>query len=201
MKIECLMKKFILLVSIVCIAACSTLKSGNSFGKGSGRESFPSRTMLDGRIWTSVNLQISVPDSFCKGDDSAFCAQYGRFYTWEAAKKACSQLGEEWRLPTNEEWAILAKSYGGIYGEAGDNGKSAYLALTEGGSAGFNAFLAGNREADGTYARFGAHGFYWTATEKDSSEAWFINFAKGAPLLNRHTGDKNRALSVRCILD
>lgn len=71
--------------------------------------------------------------------------------------------------------------------------------LTEGGSAGFHALLGGNREVNGDYQRLEAHGFYWTATEMDSIQAWFLNFAKGASLLNRHTGDKQRALSVRCI--
>jgi uncharacterized protein (TIGR02145 family) len=49
--------------------------------------------------------------------------------------------------------------------------------------------------------RLGAYGFYWTSTEYESKEAWFYNFAKGSTLLNHHTGDKNRAFSVRCIKD
>jgi uncharacterized protein (TIGR02145 family) len=112
---------------------------------------------------------------------------------------ACGKLGNGWRLPTDREWKAMAKAYGGIVADAKDAGQSAYISLSDGGSAQFNALLGGNREANGNYERLGAHGFYWTATELDSAEAWFYNFAKGSTLLNHHTGTKQRAISVRCI--
>jgi hypothetical protein len=40
--------------------------------------------------------------------------------------------------------------------------------------------LSGNRDLDGKYARFEAHGFYWSATEQSGGEAWFLNFGKGS---------------------
>jgi hypothetical protein len=52
---------------------------------------------------------------------------------------------------------------------------------------------------DGSYARLGAHGFYWTATEINRSTAWFYNFGKGSALLNHHDGEKERAFGVRCV--
>jgi uncharacterized protein (TIGR02145 family) len=162
-------------------------------------QSVRSKVMLDERIWMTENLNIEIPESFCQQDDSLHCIRYGRLYTWEAAKHGCSQLGEGWRLPTNEEWQIMVKWYGGIYDDSDDKGKSAYLNLLAGGNSEFNARLGGNREANGSYERFEAHGFYWTSTEYDSTEAWFYNFGKGSTLLNHHTGDKNRAVSVRCI--
>ena len=73
--------------------------------------------------------------------------------------------------------------------------------LIEGGDAGFHAMLAGHREPDGSYARFDAHGFYWTSSEDDSVNAWFYNFAKGPASFNRHSGDMRRAMSVRCVRD
>lgn len=158
-----------------------------------------SSRMVDGRVWMTENLSIDLPGSYCQQDDTNHCSRYGRLYTWEAARDACDQLGDGWRLPTNEEWQTLAKSYGGIYNDSDDKGKSAYFNLLEGGNAAFNARLGGNREANGNYERLEAHGFYWTSTEYDSSGAWFYNFGKGSTLLNRHTGDKKRAVSVRCI--
>lgn len=157
------------------------------------------KIMLDGKVWMTENLSIDIPESYCQQDDTLNCNQYGRLYTWEAAKNGCEKLGDGWRLPTNEEWQTMAKSYGGIVDDSDDKGKSAYVSLLEDGNAEFNALLGGNREANGNYERLGAHGFYWTATEYNSAEAWFYNFAKGSTLLNRHTGTKKRAVSVRCI--
>ena len=95
----------------------------------------------------------------------------------------------------------MAKYYGGVYGDSDDNGKAAYSALMIGGSAGFNALLGGGRTVDGQYARFEAHGFYWTASESDPVSAWFYNFGH-ALFLNRHSdGEKQRAFSVRCVSD
>jgi uncharacterized protein (TIGR02145 family) len=69
-----------------------------------------------------------------------------------------------------------------------------------GGSSGFNAVLGGRRDPDGgPYARVAAHGFYWTASESDSASAWCYNFGR-ALFLDRHgDGEKERALSVRCV--
>lgn len=158
-----------------------------------------SKLMQDERVWMTENLNIEIPESYCQQDDTLNCSHYGRLYTWEAARNGCNQLGDGWQLPTNEEWQTMAKMYGGIYTNSDDNGKLAYVSLLEGGKAEFNALLGGNREVNKSYERLGAHGFYWTATEHDSTQAWFYNFAKGATLLNRHTGDKGLAISVRCI--
>lgn len=160
-----------------------------------------SKLMLDGKLWLIENLTIKERESYCQQDDEQLCTQYGRLYTWQAAKEACNMLGDEWRLPTDEEWQTMAKFYGGIYKDSLHNGKLAYINLMEGGYSGFNAWLGGNREADGNYQRLGEHGFYWTASAYDSANAWFYNFAKGSTLLNHHTGDKRRAVSVRCIKD
>ena len=97
--------------------------------------------------------------------------------------------------------SIMAKQYGGIVSNSEDNGKAAYLNLVIGGESEFDAVLGGNREPNGDYARLGAHGFYWTASEVDTLNAWFYNFAKGPTLLNHHTGEKKRAMSVRCVKD
>ncbi|HTH56197.1 MAG TPA: FISUMP domain-containing protein [Cyclobacteriaceae bacterium] len=169
--------------------------------KTSHDDSHATRKMADGHEWLVENLKVKVDTTYCSQDDEKFCLQYGRLYTWQTAKKACSSLGDGWRLPTDNEWQTLAKSYGGIYDDSNDEGKTAYVRLISGGESGFNALLGGNREVDGSYQRREAHGFYWTSSGLDSTEAWFYNFAKSPQLLNHHTGDKKRANSVRCIRD
>src|SRR5581483_5269385 len=117
-----------------------------------------------------------------------------------SAQRACQSLGHGWRLPTDDEWRRLAKSYGGVSADSEDKGKVAYKALLAGGSSGFNAVLGGGRSADGQYARLEAHGFYWTAFEVDPASAPFYNFGKGGQAPHRQAGgEKAQAFSVRCV--
>lgn len=157
--------------------------------------------MPDGREWTTGNLTVSTDRSYCYEDAEVNCRRYGRLYTWESARQGCRLLGAGWRLPTNDEWRQLAKPFGGVRDDSDDSGHAAYAALLIGGRSGFNAVLGGGRDADaGQYARLDAHGFYWTASERDAARAWFYNFGRGGRSLNRHgDGEKQRAFSVRCV--
>lgn len=158
------------------------------------------RRLADGRTWSTSNLDVTHGESYCYGDDDAFCQMYGRFYTWSAARAVCQTLGTGWRLPTADEWARLAQAYGGSSGADGRFGSAPYDALVASGGSGFNALLGGGREPAGGYARADAHGFFWTSTESTSSTAVFVNFGKGSRGLYRQNGgDKSRAFSVRCI--
>jgi uncharacterized protein (TIGR02145 family) len=161
--------------------------------------SFSSRRMPDGKLWMTENLNVDTSGSYCYDDAELNCRRYGRLYTWESAQRGCRSLGEGWRLPTNDEWRQMAKHYGGVRDDSDDGGKAAYQALFAGGSSGFDAVLGGGRVPNGQYARLEAHGFYWTASESDSASAWFYNFGR-ALILNRHSdGEKQRALSARCV--
>jgi uncharacterized protein (TIGR02145 family) len=158
--------------------------------------SYTVKVMSDGRTWTTTNLRLALPGSYCHGDAPSECLRFGRLYTWASAVQVCTRLGTGWRLPTDDEWRELAKGYGGLLGDS--EGRAASTDLLAGRPSGFNAVLGGNREADGSYARLDEHGIYWTATESDNEHAWFYNFGRLG--LNRHRGgDKSMAVSVRCI--
>jgi len=160
-----------------------------------------SKQMADGKWWTTNNLNVMGDASFCYEDAEANCHRYGRLYTWKAAQRGCRSLGDEWRLPTDDEWKRMAIHYGGTREDSDDSGKAAYSALLVAGRSGFNALLGGNRSAaNGEYERLEAHGFYWTASETSPTTALFYNFGKGSSSLNRQSeGDKLMAASVRCI--
>jgi uncharacterized protein (TIGR02145 family) len=162
---------------------------------------YSSRRMPDGKWWMTANLDINTGGSYCYDNTELHCRRYGRLYTWESAQRGCQSLGNGWRLPTNDEWRQLAKHYSGVYDDSDDSGKTAYEALLIGGSSGFDALLGGGRAPDDDqYARLEAHGFYWTASENDSANAWFYNFGRGGRSLYRHSdGEKQRAFSVRCV--
>jgi uncharacterized protein (TIGR02145 family) len=160
-----------------------------------------SKRMADGKQWTTRNLDLDIAASYCYDDAEQHCRQYGRLYTWESARRGCESLGNGWRLPTNDEWRLLAAHYGGLLEESEALGKAAFTALVNGGPSGFNVVFGGGRAEDGQYARRDGHGFYWTASESDAGHAWFYNFGQ-MHVVNRHRdGEKQRALSVRCIKD
>jgi uncharacterized protein (TIGR02145 family) len=159
-----------------------------------------SKRMADGKEWMTHNLDANTVPSYCYEGAELNCHRYGRLYTWESARRVCQSLGVGWRLPTDDEWRQLAKHYGGVSEDSDDGGKAAYKALLAGGSSGFNAVLGGGRSDDGQYARLEAHGFYWTASEKDPASGWFYNFGLGGQALHRQSGgEKQRAFSVRCV--
>jgi len=158
-----------------------------------------SRRMADGKEWTTVNLNVDTSPSYCYADAEANCRRYGRLYTWASAQRACGMLGSGWRLPTDAEWRQMAKRYGGVSDDSADKGRAAFTALSSGGTSGFNAALGGNR-SDGKYARLDAHGFYWTSSDNDPSSAPFYNFGQNGHALHRQPqGDKQMAISVRCV--
>ncbi len=163
-------------------------------------QSMAARSMSGGKLWTTQNVNVVTPLSWCYQDLESNCARYGRLYTWEAAQQVCRALGSGWRLPTDQEWRQMARGHGGVSEDSPDRGKAAYKALYSGGTAGFGALLGGGRDEAGEYGRLDAHGFYWTASAQNAGNAWFYNFAKGGLALHRQgEGEKGRAFSVRCV--
>jgi uncharacterized protein (TIGR02145 family) len=196
-----------MLLAIVTYFVCINYEANGQEQTGTLRDRdgniYTVKIMPDNKTWMTSNLNINIPGSYGYENAEEKSNQYGRLYTWKSAQEGCNLLGEGWRLPTNEEWQKMAKWYGGVRGDSDDEGKAAYQALINGGNAAFNAVYGGSRDAaDGSYARVDAHGFYWTATESDSANAWFYNFGKNGKILNRHhDGQKHMAISVRCIKD
>lgn len=156
--------------------------------------------VLNGQIWLAENLNFEMEDSWQYMDNPNNGDKYGSLYTWQAAKQACLP---GWRLPTDNDWKALGKTYGGYFD--GTNSKiigdprKAYKALTQGGSSHFNALLGGWHNAAGRYGDLGSSGSYWSSTEKDMETAWsyYFNYDE----LSRSNYPKSYGLSCRCIKD
>ena len=179
-------------------AACST--EAPAKGQNLSGTIPSSKRIADGKEWTTANLNVSTPSSYCYDDAESDCRRYGRLYAWESAQRVCRSLGDGWRLPTDDEWRQLVNHYGGLGNDSPEKSKAAYAALMSGGTSGFNAVLGGNRSVDGKYERLEAHGMYWTASENDPLTAPFYNFGQGSQALYRQPqGQKQMAVSVRCV--
>ncbi len=160
---------------------------------------YTTKVLKDNRRWMRQNLNLKVDNSWCYKDNPANCARYGRLYTWEAAKQACAELGDDWRLPTDEEWREMTKQYGGSDDDASDGGKAAYRALLVGGSSGFAAQLGGWRHPDKGFYNYGGGGLYWSSSSEGSTNAWGYYFYSDHAKLYRLEIDHNDGRSVRCI--
>ena len=57
--------------------------------KSSGT-TYSSTRMADGRQWMTQNLNVNTAQSYCYDDAELNCPQYGRLYTWEAARPRMS---------------------------------------------------------------------------------------------------------------
>ena len=158
--------------------------------------------------WLADNLNINTG----KGtwlhfavDDDRDSVQYGRLYTWTAAKQACKQLGKGWRLPTDDEWQELILRFGG-YLEAssnttvGDSPTQARIKLTESGERRFSAMFGGLwNESDKKY-NFSSIGYYWTASEAENKNTIIFFLSKDGGVY-RSTDQRDNGLSCRCVKD
>ena len=79
-------------------------KSNDSILPDSDGNRYSVKLLSDKILWMTSNLNLDVPNSYCYDDKKQNCQPYGRLYTWESAMKACSSLGDGWRLPTNDDW-------------------------------------------------------------------------------------------------
>jgi len=165
------------------------------------------RTVRIGNLtWMSENLNFAADKSWCSDSRTENCDKYGRLYPFEAALDACPA---GWRLPTIEEWGNLVVAAGG--GEdAGGVLKSQTGWLFNGNgtdSFGFSALPGGacwqngrRREGHPNF-RIGDNGYWWTATEAESSVAnayCVAMFSNNSSVSLRDFG-KGVGLSVRCV--
>ena len=51
-----------------------------------------SKRMADGKEWTTANLTVNTPSSYCYEDAEPNCRRYGRLYTWDSAQRGCQSL-------------------------------------------------------------------------------------------------------------
>jgi uncharacterized protein (TIGR02145 family) len=176
------------------------------------------------QTWTSKNLNIS---SFRNGDaipeiktneewkaaleagKPAWCyynndpengKKYGKLYNWYAVHDPRGLAPAGWHIPSKPEWLVLYTALGGdvVAGgkmkEAGDtNWTTPNTGATN--SSGFTGRPGGYRIRSGIFNNIGKYGLWWSSGNYDAMMSY--NFAAIA----YGEGDKDVAISVRCIKD
>ncbi|MFC1483967.1 FISUMP domain-containing protein [Candidatus Neomarinimicrobiota bacterium] len=145
--------------------------------------------------WMAENLRTThtadgstLGGVFVYNNNSGNVGDYGRLYTWEAALSACPT---GWHLPSDEEWNVLENH---LDSDAGTK-------LKVGGSTGFNAKMAGYRDAAGGYDLLGVWTMFWSSTYYTNDHAYVRNLFADQTGIVRSGVDVNAAISVRCIKD
>jgi uncharacterized protein (TIGR02145 family) len=159
-------------------------------------------TTIGGKTWMAENLNYQTASgSWCYDDSPDSCAKYGRLYDWATAMTVCPT---GWHLPSEEEWRTLV-AFAGEYATAGKKLKSTsgwndYNGQSGNGTNefGFSALPGGNRYTDGSFDNAGNYGYWWTATEYGSGNAYYRDMYCRNDRVGEITYDVGLGFSLRC---
>ncbi len=177
------------------------------------------------QVWIAENLRTThyrngdpIPELTAgEGEGGASCtyeynpeyeATFGRLYTWQAAMDDRGLCPQDFHVPTEEEWNILADFLGGIYSAGGVVKAPGYAGWDtpnpdpEKGGA-FMALPGGVRDTDGSFYFLDSNAYFWSATERpdEAGFAYYRYISGGMDLLNGGFYPKGVAMSVRCVGD
>lgn len=150
--------------------------------------------------WLSENLKFVTDSSWCFKEEEKRCSDFGRYYAWNAAMKACP---EGWHLPSEMEVKRLYSSMGGT-SSAGKKMKSTSGWNRNGNGTdefGMGIVAAGYRHYDGSFQGDSVGAVLWTSTEKHDGESitWgAVSFLDEGDI---HHDYKEDGHPVRCIRD
>jgi uncharacterized protein (TIGR02145 family) len=208
---------------LVIVSSCGSSTNRGFFGWFA-----PKEIQIGNQTWTTRNLDVEtfsngdpimhakhlsdwehavnnrIP-AWCyyqlEGLDQKTYESYGKLYNWYAVNDPRGLAPEGWRIPSQLDWTEVIDYLGGE-NHAGMKMKSTRgwnVAFPGNNESGFRALPSGMRNSDGNFPFLGGEAYYWTATEKDSSQA--VNVAL-LPNFNGaffYVSDKSRGYAVRCI--
>jgi uncharacterized protein (TIGR02145 family) len=195
------MKNFVRMVMLSAVAVAMFVGTVSAQQKGTltdSRDGQNYKTVTIGnQTWMAENLRFKIGDSWCYDNSEDNCNKYGRMYDWNMAKIACPK---GWHLPSNDEWTELVTVVGSS--TAGKKLKSR-SGWNENGNGtdeyGFSALPSGYRYLAGGFENDGVRGYWWTATEHDSNNAYQWNIDYNHDYVNKSDSYKGVGYSVRCV--
>jgi uncharacterized protein (TIGR02145 family) len=138
---------------------------------------------------------------------------YGVLYNWpaamnEAASSSSNPSGVQgacppgWHLPSNAEWTQLTDYLGGESVAGGKLKATILWNIPNAGAtneSGFSALPGGNRWQGGTFSDIEGIGYWWCATEIETSDAWYRKVRNSNSNVYRFFIEKEHGFSIRCI--
>lgn len=118
--------------------------------------------------------------------------------------KILAPLG--WHIATDAEFTTLTTFLGGMAiagGKMKSTGTTYWQSPNAGATneSGFSAMPGGLRDAKGTFGAQTIDGYWWSASEDNSTNAWYRIVVNGNSGVGRSSTTKNLGFSVRCIRD
>ncbi len=130
---------------------------------------------------------------------------YGFLYNWYAVTDTKSICPAGWGIPTDAEWSTLTTFIGTNPGTKLKKDDALWTTTTvTNNSSGFSVLPGGYRGSDGSFYSIRSLAFFWSATEFDSSFAWFRFLLSNDGNVNRgysYGFNKSVGASVRCLRD
>jgi len=164
--------------------------------------------------WMAENMNYETDKSKCHRDNENNCDTYGRLYDWYTAMNVCPS---GWRLPDYSDWNAMNAMIDGwgrnmlggvvIVSNSGTKLKSTIgwtsddkgklIPGTD--SFGFSALPGGGDCFDRSYFKTGQYGYWWTATEENSSVARAMVMRSNDEDTKYSSEEKSYGFSVRCV--
>jgi len=150
-------------------------------------------------------------------DDIANKATYGALYTWAAAMNDAASVTTNpsgiqgvcptgWHLPSDAEWTQLTTYLGGesdAGGKLKETGTTHWTSpnISATNETGFTALPGGFRSTNGTFSNIGNYGYWWSASEYDTTYAWYRFMYNNVSIVYRSYKNKEVGYTVRCLRD
>ena len=142
---------------------------------------------------------------------------YGVLYNWPAAMAGSSSSTANpsgvkgvcpagWHLPSVDEWTQLTDYLGGTSvagGKLKETGTTHWNSPNTGATneTSFTALPGGYRSHIGSVFNLGGYGYWWSATESNSTYGWYRAMTYNTGYLSMGHNYKELGLSVRCLMD
>jgi len=144
------------------------------------------------------------------GNDSDNKDVYGALYNWYAVDTG-NLCPDGWRMPTVDDWDQLTEYMGGRSVAGGKLKTTGTIELGTGlwhdpntgatNEANFKALPGGQRDINGYFDFVGYYGFWWSATEIDTNDAWARYISNSDNDFDYRDSKKELGFSVRCLRD
>ena len=130
---------------------------------------------------------------------------YGKLYNWYAVSDTRKLCPAGWKIPSDEDWAILTNFLGGsdvAGGKLKATGISFWLIPNAWATnlSYFSALPGGYRDVGGSFAGLGYYGLWWSSTP-NGTEAWSRYLYNEFNYVSRESYNKNQGLSIRCLME
>jgi uncharacterized protein (TIGR02145 family) len=169
-----------------------------------------------------------IIEKYCYNNDLAQCDIYGGLYEWTEAMQYFTTEGGQgicpggWHIPTDNELKILTGTVDSQYpvgdpewdlmgscgldagGNLKETGTTHWNSPNTGAtnSSGFTGLPGGQRQGyDGYFSGLGEYGYFWSSSQRNSSDAWLRRLTNDYPDIYRDGYPKWHGFSIRCLRD